>query len=225
MIKKDSINQNNLWYSIGVIASDGNLSPDERHINITSKDEGLVKNIKNALNLDNKIGRKARKAGEEKKYYVLQFGDVKFYNFLTKIGLKSNKSISLGKINVPDEFFFDFLRGVLDGDGCINSWTHTYNGNTQWSTRIYSGAYDFASWVKKKIENKLNVKGRMHTRKRNDRENDLYIIKFGKLASQVILKECYYKNSLALERKLKKAKKCIKSKNRLSKYGNVVNNK
>jgi len=32
----------NLWYFVGIITSDGNLSPDGRHIGITSNDTFLL---------------------------------------------------------------------------------------------------------------------------------------------------------------------------------------
>ncbi len=45
-----------LAYVVGIIATDGNLSPDGRHINITSKDEEMVQTVKKLLRLDNKKG-------------------------------------------------------------------------------------------------------------------------------------------------------------------------
>jgi hypothetical protein len=47
----------------------------------------------------------------------------------------------------------------------------------------------------------------------------MHILKFGKFAAKIILKKCYYEGALAMERKLKKAQKCILSENGLSKYG------
>ena len=37
---------NNFAYVIGVIATDGNLSPDLRHLHITSKDYEMMENCK-----------------------------------------------------------------------------------------------------------------------------------------------------------------------------------
>ena len=47
-----------LAYVIGLIASDGNLSSDGRHINITSKDEVMLQNVRLCLKIRNKIGLK-----------------------------------------------------------------------------------------------------------------------------------------------------------------------
>ena len=51
--------------------------------------------------------------------YHIQFSDVAFYDFLVEAGLTLAKSLTLDKIYVPDKYYFDFLRGVFDGDGCI----------------------------------------------------------------------------------------------------------
>jgi hypothetical protein len=71
-----------LAYTIGIISTDGNLSPDGRHINITSKDSQLLETIKSIMNLKNKIGRKGSGSSVGKKYFCLQFGNIDFYRFL-----------------------------------------------------------------------------------------------------------------------------------------------
>ena len=78
---------NNFAYVIGVIATDGNLSPDQRHICITSKDYEMVVNCRKCLKIKNNIGRKARGGSEEKKYFILQFGDKNFFEFEKRIPL------------------------------------------------------------------------------------------------------------------------------------------
>lgn len=55
-----------LAYVIGFLATDGNLSPDGRHINFTTKDYELVFLVKKFLKLSNKIAKKSREAGAEK---------------------------------------------------------------------------------------------------------------------------------------------------------------
>jgi len=51
---------NNLAYAVGLIATDGSLSKDGRHINLTSKDLGQIQNFAKILNLKNRIGIKSR---------------------------------------------------------------------------------------------------------------------------------------------------------------------
>lgn len=223
MVDLSSVKPQNLYYIIGFIATDGSLSKDARHISLVSKDRDLLVAIRDALNLGNRIGLKSR--GENKKgkiYSVLQIGDKKFYNFLLSIGLTPRKSLTLKAVKIPSKYFADFLRGVIDGDGNINTWIHASNGNRQWAVRIFSAAPEFTRWLKGEIENEFGVRGKMYEDKRVDRKNSLFSLKFGKIAAKAVLKRCYYRNCLTLQRKYVKSRWCLSDKNRLSKYGNVI---
>ena len=113
-----------LAYVIGLITTDGCLSIDCCHIEFTSKDLGLVEIFRNYLGLNNKICKKARGGEKEKKYFRIQFGDKNFYEFLLSIGLTPHKSKTIGPLNIPENYFLDFLRGCIDGDGNILSLIH-----------------------------------------------------------------------------------------------------
>ena len=210
-----------LWYTVGLIATDGNLSSDGRHINITSKDKNLLETVRSGLHLRSKLAKKSRGREKHKKYSMLQFSDVEFYRYLLSIGLKPKKSLTLEKIRVPHKYFIDFIRGIIDGDGTISTWKHRTNSYTQWSLRIFSGSPIFSGWLKNNIETYFRVNGRIYTLDKPGK-NKLYTIKFGKLAAKEILKKCYYKNALALKRKNFKALKCLATENGLSKYGDVI---
>jgi len=196
----------NLWYLVGLITTDGCLSSDGRHINITSKDHGFLKKLKNSLGLINKIGVKNKNKINEA--YYLDFSNRNLYEFLLSIGLTPCKSLIQDKVNVPDGFFCDFLRGLIDGDGSIGSWIHPSNKREQWSLRICSPSLSFMEWLEKNIEQILRVKGRIHRDKRKKPRVDLFVLKYGKVAARVILNRCYYKDSLGLDRKAKLAKEC-----------------
>ena len=219
MVNLNSVKPANLWYIVGFIATDGNLSKDERHINITSKDRCILISIRKALGItQKKIGRKSRSNETAKKYSVLQFSDVNFYGFLESIGLTRRKSLTLSPLKIPQEYFIDFLRGVIDGDGNIQKTIHTSNRNIQWTLRIVSGSPYFLPWISDNIERIFKLTGKSYVRE-GEGINPLYILKYGKFAGKIILRCCYYKDCLTMPRKLKNAQKCIQSKNGLSKYG------
>ena len=183
MININRIESADLWYVVGYIATDGYLSIDGRHINITSKDRDHLYKIRSALKLDNKIGRKSRVAHDEKRFSQLQFGDVKFYRFLKGLGLVSRKSLTLGPLNIDDKFFKDFFRGVIDGDGNISTWIHRTNHNRQWCLRIYSASKVFIEWLNNRVNQEFGIKGRLYSKKDKDRDNFIYLLKFGKLSA------------------------------------------
>ncbi|MBU2101776.1 MAG: LAGLIDADG family homing endonuclease [Candidatus Omnitrophota bacterium] len=205
--RKDlNIEGKNLWYLVGLITSDGNLSSDERHIDITSSDYEFLQNIINLIGIKNKIGIKYGK--DKQKSFHVQIGNKNFYDFLLTIGLTQKKSLTIGEIKVPNEFFVDFLRGLIDGDGSIRSWVHPTNFHEQWSLRIYSGSNKFLEWLGGKIKEYFGACGRIY---KDNRAEHNYILKFGKLAAQVILRGCYYENNFSLQRKDRLAQQCVRS--------------
>lgn len=197
--KVDTEWSSDLAYVIGIITTDGNLSPDGRHINITSKDEEMVQIVKKLLKLDNKIGKKARGYSKDKKYFVLQFGDINFYEFLLSIGLMAAKSKILKSVNIPSVFFRDFLRGCIDGDGNISISKHPESQFPQLRVRLVSASSGFLVWMHETIRKECNIRGgyTYHASKKS-----VYTLSFGKADSMKIIKSMYYEKSLpSLKRK------------------------
>src|SRR3989344_1497733 len=139
-------------YAIGLLATDGNLSPDGRHINFTSKDKELIQSFCRCLGVKNRIGKKARGYGKEKKYFVVQFGDVSFYHFLISIGITPKKSKTIGELKIPDAYFFDFLRGHHDGDGTFYSyWDPRWRSSFMFYTEFISASKKHIDWIRNKL--------------------------------------------------------------------------
>ena len=195
---------------VGLITTDGCLSKDKRHVEITAKDKSYVASLKERLGLKAGVGRKAD--GKGKYAHRIQIANVTFYNFLTAIGLIPAKSLKLKALKVPYTFFRDFLRGVIDGDGSIRRWKHNINQHEQWNLTIYSASSAFVEWLFSMTKKVLKINGRIHRCKKiKSTHRQLYIIKYGKVAAKVILKECYYPFALSLERKNRLAKECLSS--------------
>src|ERR1700712_3244701 len=102
-------------YSVGLMASDGCLSGDGRHIDLTSVDIDQLENFRVALGRDIPISRKSSGAGRFA--YRCQFSDVAYYDFLLEAGLTPNKSKTIPELAIDPAYFSDFFRGVFDGDG------------------------------------------------------------------------------------------------------------
>ena len=185
-----------LAYGIGLLATDGCLSSDGRHIEFSSKDLELVINFKKIFKLSNKITGKSRGGSSGKRYHRIQFGDVKFYNFLTTIGLFSRKSHTLGVVRVPKYFFVDFLRGIIDGDGSIGYFMHPESKKKQFKIRITSASRYFLDWLNSKSNELLGIKGIVRKITR------AYELCFYKGASRHLVESIYYKpDVIALQRK------------------------
>ncbi len=116
-----------LAYAVGLLVTDGNLSNDGRHFSLRSSDKDQLKTFKRCLNVNNKIITTINSGYSKKTCYRIQCGNVGFYNWLMDIGLMPNKSLIIEDIRIPDKFFPDFLRGHLDGDGCVYQYQDKYN--------------------------------------------------------------------------------------------------
>lgn len=149
----------NLAYAIGLITTDGNLSPDGRHINLTSKDLSQIQTFAKILGLKNKVGFKKSTYNPLGVYYNFQFGHVNLYRFLLKIGLTANKSLSIGEVLIPDKYFTDFFRGCLDGDGNISVVNHPESRHFQLRVRIASGSLIFLNWLKEASVRNFGLRG------------------------------------------------------------------
>lgn len=193
-------------YAIGLITTDGNLSPNGRTINFTSKDECLVILFKKCLGVSNKIGRKARGGDTEKKYFVVQVGDILFYRFLESIGIMPNKSKKLVAITMPNKYFFDFLRGHFDGDGTFYSyWDPRWRSSFMFYTTFLSASKKHIDWLRSEIYDRLKIRGHI-TKSQFD---STYCLKYAKAESMRLLPKLYKNRTMRLTRKYLKIKKAL----------------
>lgn len=113
-----------LAYAVGLITTDGNLSPDGRHITLVSRDLELLETFKHILQLRVRV---AHHAGGYSTAYHVVFSDRLFHEWLSSIGLTPRKTHSIGALCIPDDVFPDFARGHLDGDRSITRYVDRYN--------------------------------------------------------------------------------------------------
>lgn len=190
-----------LAYAVGLITTDGSLSVDGRHINLTSKDIAQIQTFAEILSLKNKIGLKHSSYNPNGKYYQIQFGNVKLYKFLVSIGLTPNKTKTLGVLKVPDKFFADFLRGHLDGDGCTYSyWDKRWKSSFMLYTTFVSASLSHLAWIREKIKDLYEIDGKIKFTGKS-----IYQLVYAKKASVKLLGIMYYKSDIPyLERKYSK---------------------
>lgn len=203
----------NLAYAVGLISSDGYLSKDGLLIDLTSKDREQLKNFSKCLNINYKIGIK--KNGNNKISYRIQFKNRFFYNFLLSIGLTPKKSLSIGKLKIPEKFFFDFLRGSFDGDGSFYSyWDKRWRSSYMFYIEFISASTKHIEWIRNKLTKKLKVVG--HITK--DDKKSTFQLKYAKKEAMEIIKKMYYNNNvICLSRKSKKIKLSIEIEKRQQK--------
>ncbi|MBI5456269.1 hypothetical protein HY969_00870 [Candidatus Kaiserbacteria bacterium] len=178
----------NLAYAVGLLATDGCMSPRVHLIDLTSKDLEQLENFCKCIGVQLNIGRKSSGFGE-KNILRVQMKNVFFYNFLLSIGLTPAKSRTLGPLKVPKKYFFDFLRGVFDGDGCTYSyWDPRWRSSFMYYLCFASASTLFVTWIRKEIQARLGVTGHVTSA---TKKNTYYNLKYAKHDSLKILRKMY----------------------------------
>lgn len=197
----------NFAYAIGLITTDGCLSPDGRHIVFTSKDLELIHLFNECLGINNHIGRKSSGSMRAKKYFVSQFSDVRFYNFLVSIGIKPRKSLTIASIEIPIKYIRDFLRGSLDGDGTFYSyWDPRWRSSFMFYTVFTSASRKHINWLRGNIQDRLAISGHVTSSRK---KSTWYQLKYAKKESLKLLRFVYYPGAQSLSRKRLKITKAL----------------
>ena len=196
----------NFAYAVGLFAADGNLSPDGRHIDFTSKDRGQLINCMHCFSIKVKIGFKVS-GYSGKKTTRIQFSDINFYKFLLEIGFMPRKSKIISNLAIPDKYFFDFLRGHFDGDGTFYSyWDPRWRSSYMFYTVFISASRNHIRWLRDTIHRFLRIKGHIT----HDPKKITYQLKYAKKDSLKILRRMYYNQEVVcLKRKRLKIKKAL----------------
>lgn len=109
-------------YVLGYWYADGNLeyAPKIRghYIRVVSTDKDRIEAFKFLLRSEHTIFRE-QPAGNAKPRYILRIGNRKLFDQLSKIGMTPHKSLTMLFPDVPTKYLPDFIRGYLDGDGCV----------------------------------------------------------------------------------------------------------
>lgn len=174
-----------LAYAIGLLATDGCLSLDGRHLELTSKDVEQLKNFMKCLNISVKIGTK--KSGMTGKQLTrIQFGDVTLYRFLVDIGFTPAKTKTIGELKIPIKYFFDFLRGHHDGDGTFYSYFDPrWKNSFMYYLVFISASKKHVVWMQNKLKTLLKINGHVTTGR------GVYQLKYAKKESLKVLRRMY----------------------------------
>lgn len=194
-------------YWAGFIAADGCIYENSLIINLQSRDILHLEKLKKILN-SNKI-IKCKKRKKDKFWYVsFKIGSKELANdLLNNFNITPKKSLILEPPNlINNELIRHFIRGYLDGDGCIN--------NKKKNSVSFAGTRKFLQWIKENLQN--NIQGIGNPKIRDLKNNKVKTISFyGKIQSPKII-EWLYNNSntnIRLDRKYEIALRYLKLKN------------
>ena len=113
------------YYWLGFLATDGNIAKKEARIRLELKDEDIDILYKLAKFCETNIPLKHRTNSSNCQYSCLDINSSELKKYLAEYNIIPNKTetftIPLDKI--PEQYLWDFIRGMMDGDGCITKLT------------------------------------------------------------------------------------------------------
>ena len=183
-----------LAYAVGLIATDGNLSPNRKSTGVVSGDRDLLEVFKTCIPRAGRIGRHGPNV------WHVTVSSVDFYQWLLGIGLTPKKSLTLGGVSVPDGLLIDLARGLMDGDGSISNYVHHPAGNVRrypnyryerLEVSFHSASIDHLLWLRSKLLPTLGPVGSISRSVKKGYPNPMYELKYGKHASTALLELMY----------------------------------
>lgn len=200
----------NQAYWLGFIYADGWISSCSRHyefaIELQREDEYILKALNKELGGNHLITQRHKKMTicnntheSESFTSVLRVNSKEIVFGLNKNGIDFNKTKTSTIPIVSDDLFSDFLRGYIDGDGCIHRIKENILG-----VHITSANKCGLEYIKNKLENLYGITSALYSEdiKKYKTKYRLYIFKQRHVKE--LLDIIYYnKDSIKLDRKYK----------------------
>lgn len=189
-----------LYYFLGFVAADGYINEEGIEIGISEKDVALLERFRDLIVPNKPLYRRKRTNS-----YTLKISCRSQTKELKKFyGMQSNKKCyEITFPEIPSKHIKDFVRGYLDGDGCIDS-TKGYR-----KEKIYVGPRvrllgneEFLSGLNSAI--KTFVPNKTNAIEKKGSEN-IHTVTYNFSTASKILKWLYDNCSIYLERKKQKA--------------------
>lgn len=122
----ENINSEHKAYFLGFLLSDGNISKTTNRIcfTINSQDSYILEEFKKSVGSSNQVRHYKVFDNRTNKYYnstIFQISSAKIKKDLESLGINYNKTQGFNvDLNIPENLFNHFLRGVFDGDGHVS---------------------------------------------------------------------------------------------------------
>lgn len=179
-------------YILGFIVADGSIqvrrSGQSLTLGIYSTDKDIVEKISSILNLRVRrwiVGK------HYKDVWYLNTCHKLFITPLLEMGVSSRKSYNLGPLPIPNEWFWDFLRGFTDGDG---SFSKSPDAGLQ--LRWEGKPEGFLSWLVSKIGEEIDPPPHV------GRHYGHWVVSLNGKRAKHILDRMYKNSTLFMDRKM-----------------------
>lgn len=147
-------------YVLGWIASDGCIQyvPKVRYgIRFELGEKEPLEMIKEIMDLEIPIHK--RKDDDQ---YSLYIRGKQITKDVINLGIMPNKTFKLNPLDIPIEFFRDFVRGYFDGDGCAMITEFSKRSKSLY-TRMTSGSKPFLQWIGNTLKEEVGIIPKIYT--------------------------------------------------------------
>lgn len=193
----DSIDTEEKAYWLGFLYADGNISStgNRLEVRLSIKDLNHLENFRNFLELSTEI-----RTGVCNGYGFchLSVRNKHIWEQLNAKGCTPRKSLTLQfpdlSIFVNETLVYDFIRGYVDGDGCLTTYTKRHSIVTELNL---VGTESFLI----SIREFLGEKGYIRNKTCKSYENAAYSLLYSNVPSRIIARKLYSNATIYLERK------------------------
>jgi hypothetical protein len=121
--------------------------------------------------------------------YVATITSPRLRHLLEEIGLTPAKGRAPRSLAVPDEFFRDFFRGCMDGDGSVTM--HGFGHRRCLTVRLYSGSRQFIWWIYAAVVRLAKIRGRLYRNRQG-----VWRLEYSSRKGKALLDWMYYRPDL-----------------------------
>lgn len=186
-------------YFLGLIAADGSLHYDKnRYLSVELKEPDcyVLETLAEELESTSKLTIYPRRDKNNTKYGRLRVYNRVLVDYLKNLGITNDTTKNKAYPALPIQLRPHYLRGLMDGDGCVKTKSKTLNFGS--CSRDLIEVWE--SWIYEQFEVSCSI-----TEKILKSKKPFYTITFGGKPKEV-LTWLYVNNQVCIQRKLKEAR-------------------
>lgn len=198
----EKINTEQKAYYLGFIFADGRVSNNALFIDINEKDIDILISFRKEIRSKAKISTRIKEKSCMNRITIKNKG---FTNYLSQYGIIDNKTKNTHHLpyeKIPKELWKHFLRGLIDGDGCVIK-TKKNRYHIGYVTQYASTANDFIYMMNELIEDKWKNK----IIQKNKKYAIVQIQKYNQVKQLAIV--LYMNSNIHLNRKFQMAQEIV----------------
>ena len=187
------------YYYLGFISADGYINDGKIHLELNNKDRYILERFRDLISPDSPVVYHKKTNSSSFSVFSKELAG-EFKSILNMISNKKSDEIRMP--DIPYDMLKHYIRGIIDGDGCIDT-TKGYRGDKVYigpRLRILSN-YNFLQEMLECIREQVPNKTKAVCKK--GKEN-VYYITYNFSIAKAVLDWCYSDSTIHLERKYQK---------------------